>query len=249
MEENLKKEHVIIITQYTRHDHESIWEFPHLQGIKFSCMNTRSSYFESDARSLSSCCASYYLGVAQIDRLFWFKVAIGTQCMRTSTSQATRMSATRCRDVATTQHSSSLQYVPELTHGKQIGNRKQKYWKNKVHRVKQTIYFLSTPLFNFAMFQRIKWIFLNKWIRNTYQYRRLFIVFKYTKKKIFLYWNQRITAWLSTSFALKFIFLLLYLGYWFLSVLHSPIFKCFYSIAIGYRLIRLIICDYLLSTP
>ena len=99
------KKHVIIKTHYTRHDHESIWEFPHLQGIKFSCMNTRSSYFESDARSLSACCTSYYLGVARIDRLFWFKVAIGTQYVRKSTSQATRMSATRC---VTTQHSSSL---------------------------------------------------------------------------------------------------------------------------------------------
>ena len=181
MEEN-KKKHVIIKTQYTQHDHESIWEFPHLQGIKFSCMNTRSSYFESDARSPSACCASYYLGVAQIDRLFWFKVAIGTQCGRTSTSQATRMSATRC---VTTRHSSSLRYVPEPTHGKQIGNRKQTYWKNKVHRVKQTINFSSTPLVNNAMCQRIKWISLNKWIRNTYQYRRLFIVFKYTEKIIF----------------------------------------------------------------
>ena len=62
-----KKQHVIIKTQYTRHDHESIWEFPHLQGIKFSRMNTRSSYLESDARSLSARCASYYLGVAQIE--------------------------------------------------------------------------------------------------------------------------------------------------------------------------------------
>ena len=33
----------------------------------------------------------------------------------------------------------SLQYVPQLTHGKQIGNRKLTYWKNKVDRVKQTI--------------------------------------------------------------------------------------------------------------
>ena len=145
-------------------------------------MNTQSSYFESDARSPSACCASYYLGVAQIDRLFWFKVAIGTQCGRTSTSQATRMSATRC---VTTRHSSSLQYVPEPTHGKQIGNRKQTYWKNKVHRVKQTINFSSTPLVNNAMCQRIKWISLNKWISNTCQYRRLFIVFKYTEKIIF----------------------------------------------------------------
>ena len=158
-----------------------IWEFPQLQGIKFSCMNTRSSYFESDARSLSACCASYYLGVAQ-DRLFWFKVAIGTQCVRTSTSPATRMSATRC---VTTQYSSSLQYVPELTHGKQIGNRKQTYWKNKVPRVQQTINFLSTSLVNNAMFHRIKWMSLKKRIRNTYQYRRLFIVFKYTEKIVF----------------------------------------------------------------
>ena len=152
------------------------------------------------------------------------------------------MSATRC---VTTQHSSSLQYVPELTHGKQIGNRKQTYWKNKVHRVKQTINFSSTPLVNNAMCQRIKWISLNKWIRNTYQYRRLFIVFKYTEKKSYiLHWIQRITAWLSTSFAVKFVIsLLIYLGYWFLSVLHSPILKCFYTIAMGYRLIRLIICD------
>ena len=145
-------------------------------------MNTRSSsYFESDARSLSACCASYYLGVAQ-DRLFWFKVAIGTQCVRTSTSPATRMSATRC---VTTQYSSSLQYVPELTHGKQIGNRKQTYWKNKVPRVQQTINFLSTSLVNNAMFQRIKWMSLKKRRRNTYQYRRLFIVFKYTEKIVF----------------------------------------------------------------
>ena len=90
--------------------------------------------------------------------------------------EATRMSTTRC---VTTQHSSSLQYVSELTHGKQIGNRKQTYWQNKVHRVKQTINFLSTPLLNNAMFQRIKWISLNKWISTTYQYRCLFIVFKY----------------------------------------------------------------------
>ena len=98
--------------------------------------------------------------------------------------EATRMPATRC---VTTQHSSSLQYVSELTHGKQIGNRKQTYWKNKVHRVKQTINFLSKPLVNNAMFQRIKWISLNKWIRNTYQYRRLFIVFKYTEKNPIFY--------------------------------------------------------------
>ena len=152
------------------------------------------------------------------------------------------MSATRC---VTTQHLSSLQYVPELTHSKQIGNRKQTYWKNKVHRVKQTVNFLSTPFVNNAMFQRIKWISLNKRIRNTYQCRRL----STPEKSHFLYWTQRITAWLSTRFALKFVISLLnYLGYWFLSVLYSPILKCFYSIAIGYRLIRLIICDYLLST-
>ena len=30
-------------------------------------------------------------------------------------------------------------YDPQITHGKQIGNRKQTFWKNKVHWVKQTI--------------------------------------------------------------------------------------------------------------
>ena len=38
------------------------------------------------------------------------------------TSQATRMSAARC---VTTQHLCALQYVPQLTRGKQLGNRKQ----------------------------------------------------------------------------------------------------------------------------
>ena len=40
------------------------------------------------------------------------------------TSQATQKSAA---GYATTQHLSSLQYVPQLMHGKQIGNRKQTY--------------------------------------------------------------------------------------------------------------------------
>ena len=51
------------------------------------------------------------------------------------------------------------------------------------------------------------------------------------------------------SFALKFVFCLLnYLRNWFLSILYSPILKSFLSIAIGYRLIELIICDYILLT-
>ena len=51
------------------------------------------------------------------------------------------------------------------------------------------------------------------------------------------------------SFALKFVFSLLnYLRNWFLSILYSPILKSFYSIAIGYRLIEVIICDYILLT-
>ena len=37
-----------------------------------------------------------------------------------------------CRDV-------SLHTFPQVTHGKHIGNRKQTFWKNKVHWVIQTI--------------------------------------------------------------------------------------------------------------
>ena len=71
----------------------------------------------------------------------------------------------------------------------------------------------------------------------------------YTGKITFFILNSTDHCMNFSRFALKFVISLLnYLGYWFLSVLHSPILKCFYTIAMGYRLIRLIICDYLLST-
>ena len=78
-------------------------------------------------------------------------------------------------------------------------------------------------------------------IRNRYQYRRLFIVFKYTERIIFyIELNGSLHDFPHVLFSNLLMSLLNYLKYWFLSIVHSPFLKCFYSIAIaGYRLIRL----------
>ena len=72
MEENIKKKHVIIKTQYTRHDHESIWEFPHLQGVVIWLYEYTKLLLRIRRQIAKRLLLVYYLGVAQIDRLFKF---------------------------------------------------------------------------------------------------------------------------------------------------------------------------------
>ena len=72
-------------------------------------------------------------------------------------------------------------------------------------------------------------------IRNGYQYRRLFIVFKYTERIISFYieLNESLHDFPRVLLSNLLMSFLNYLKYWFLSILHSPFLKCFYSIAIA----------------
>ena len=82
------------------------------------------------------------------------------------------------------------------------------YWK--------TLPFLSTPHVNNATFQRINfvklkfiWISLNIFKKNKYVIEinigAYLLFLSIPKEQYFLYWSQRIAAWLSTSFTLKFV--------------------------------------------
>ena len=68
------------------------------------------------------------------DCLIWFKLnsrhAIRANVNKPSDRSDANVCRTLCHDIA---------FIPQLMHGKQIGNRKQTYWKNKVHWVKPAI--------------------------------------------------------------------------------------------------------------
>ena len=74
-----------------------------------------------------------------------------TVCETCSASLATTLNMI-IRGCVTTQHLSLLRNVPQITHGKQIGNRNQSYWKNMVHWVKQTV-----KSFKFSLWKIIKY--------------------------------------------------------------------------------------------
>ena len=74
-----------------------------------------------------------------------------TVCETCSASLATTLNMI-IRGCVTTQHLSLLRNVPQITHGKQIGNRNQSYWKNIVHGVKQTV-----KSFKFSLWKIIKY--------------------------------------------------------------------------------------------
>ena len=80
----------------------------------------------------------------------------------------------------------------------------------------KTLPFLSTPHVNNATFQRINfvklkfiWISLNIFKKNKYVIEinigAYLLFLSIPKEQYFLYWSQRIAAWLSTSFTLKFV--------------------------------------------
>ena len=84
------------------------------------------------------------------------------------------------------------------------------------HYWKLTLPFLSTPQVNNATFQRINffklkfiWISLNIFKKNKYVIEinigAYLLFLSIPKEQYFLYWSQRIAAWLSTSFTLKFV--------------------------------------------
>ena len=124
------------------------------------------------------------------------------------------------------------------------------YWK--------TLPFLRTPHVNNAKFQRINfvklkfiWISLNVFKKNKYVIDiniGAYLLFLSIPKEYFFYieLNGSLHDFPRVLLSNLLISLLNYPRYWFLSILHSPFWKCFYSIAIAGSIVWIeFICDYI----